>query len=540
EDDVPYRLLGPVASLWSPGYSELWYRLGIMPSDLYFSEVDTDLDWDTNDDGYYGVYDPDSVLYKYLGGPPPDTLEPTDVIPEVFVGRVLAFTDADGDPNEVANWVSKALNYEKNPGNASGMKNVLYSFDDDPSIGFQADINDLHTHYPQDFDSAWANTSSATLYDINHYYYGWMNTKSHGRWNESWVLEWIYYPDIPGDRFFSSPRWSQFPINDLSDLANQNAYFIHYSLACVQTCYDDYIDPYDPDATPVTDTSIGEGFVEAYPAGGAVASFTNTRLGMQHGSDTIQNRFLDAIFDHGIWFLGAALTQAKATDPPEEGALYLGFYSRYTVNEFGSPTTEAWTDVPVRTFTSVSLKSIPVGVPKTITVTVKYQNGPFQSPLSGARVTLYGCGVYKIGTTGSDGKKVFTNVVAETPGTILATATKHNYLPSWDNITVTGKGDMTISEKGAPLEFFMSLSSSNPVKGNLKLQYGIPLEDEGPVTLKIYDVSGRSVQTVFSEEKAAGYYDLIIPVRLLSTGTYFLRLETRNKAKTEKVIKGGE
>ncbi len=91
-----------------------------------------------------------------------------------------------------------------------------------------------------------------------------------------------------------------------------------------------------------------------------------------------------------------------------------------------------------------------------------------------------------------------------------------------------------------PTEFFMSLISSNPVKGNLKLQYGIPLEDEGPASLKIYDVSGRCVQTVFSEEKPAGYYELAIPVSSLSAGTYFLRLEASNKARTEKVIKGGD
>jgi len=70
----------------------------------------------------------------------------------------------------------------------------------------------------------------------------------------------------------------------------------------------------------------------------------------------------------------------------------------------------------------------------------------------------------------------------------------------------------------------------------LNLQFGIPLEDEGLVSLKIYDVSGRAVQTLFSEERPAGYYDLIIPVVSFSPGTYFIRLETQNKAKTEKVV----
>lgn len=530
EDDVPYRLLGPVASGLSPYPNDYWYRLGIMPSDLYFSEVDTNVDWDTNDDGYYGVYDPDSSIYKYLDGPPPDTLEPEDVIPEVFVGRILA-----KDTTEVQNWVLKALNYEKSPGNASGMKNVLHSSDAADS----QQVDTLINHYPGDFHHFVTNSSGATKDSLNTYYYGWVNTISHGRWNESWVLQW-QQDTIPADRFFSSPRWSPFNINDLSDLTNQNAYFIHYSIACVQTCYDDYIDPYDPAATPVTDTSIGEGFVEAYPARGAVASFTNTRLGLNFGSNTIQNRFLDAIFDNGVWFTGAAFTQAKATDPTGEGDGYLGFYSRYTVNEFGSPITEAWTDIPKTTKDTASPMQITVGVPTNITVTVRYWSGSSWVLLSGARVTLYGCGVYKLGITNSRGYYTFTGVTADSTGTIAATASKHNYKPSFKYITVTSKGTELAQDENLPQEFFMSLASSNPVKGNLKLQYGIPLEDEGPVSLKIYDVSGRVVQTVFSEEKNAGFYEVSIPTGSFLAGAYFIRLETARKARTEKMIKGGE
>ena len=73
------------------------------------------------------------------------------------------------------------------------------------------------------------------------------------------------------------------------------------------------------------------------------------------------------------------------------------------------------------------------------------------------------------------------------------------------------------------------------IDGNLP-QFGIPLEDEGLISLKIYDVSGRAVQTVFSEEKGAGYYDLSVPTSSFQAGTYFLRLEAGTKAITEKII----
>ena len=168
----------------------------------------------------------------------------------------------------------------------------------------------------------------------------------------------------------------------------------------------------------------------------------------------------------------------------------------------------------------------------------KVKDDPFHAAFDGARVVLYGCGYYNIQTTNSQGRAYFT-VTAQPPGgTIITTASKHNYKPAQTNIYAAKAG--LASDINLPTEFFLSLASSNPVKGDLKLQYGIPFEDEGFVSLKIYDVSGRCVQTVFSEQKAVGYYDLSIPVSSLPAGTYFMRLEAGAKAVTKKIIKGGE
>jgi len=520
EDEVPYRMLGPVATQIA-NQNQLWEAMAVMPSDLYFSEVD--VEWNPNNDEWWGVYDPEDEL-----PPDDDGLEPEDVVPEVFVGRVLA-KESPPFLSETQRWVAKALNYEKNPGNASGMKNVLHSYD--PM--FDANVTDAETHFPPNFTHTEVTTSAGTLYEINNHYYGWMNTCAHGRWNKCWILSWDQN-DQPDDRFFSSPMWGE---PDLSDLTNANAYFIHYSVACLQTCYDDY---YYPDDPGVTDTSIGEGFVEAYMNKGAVASFTNTRLGVQFGSDTIRNRFMDAVFDDGIWFLGATLTQAKATDPPSEGYAYRGFYSRYTVNEFGSPITEAWTDIPKTTrIWRIQPSSIPEDQTSNVAVYVQVKIGSYWFALPTARVTLYGCNVYSIGYTNEQGRVSFTITPTE-PGTITVTATKHDHLYSQGGITVLPAKSGLASDAELPLEFFMSLASSNPVKGNLKLKFGIPLEDEGFVSLKIYDVSGRCVQTVFSEEKTAGFYEVSIPTGSLPAGAYFIGLEAGIKAKTEKLIKGGE
>jgi len=516
EDNVPYRKLGPAATGWGP-YDSNWQRWCVIPSDLYFSDLT--INWNPNGDGYYGAYGFSSQ------GIPNDISEDSLIIPDVFIGRVVARTVAD--TNEVANWVTKVLDYEKNPGNTAGMNRVLHSSDDD----FDAEVDLLKTYYPLNFVQIEAYSSTSTLYEINHNCYGWMNTIAHGLWNRCWVLDW--QNGQPVDQFFSFPQW---PGTDLSELINENAYFIHYSVACEQTCYDDF-GLGSPDY-PNTDTTIGEGFVEAYPNRGAVASFTNTRLGWDANLE-IEQAFLEAIFDNNIWQLGPADAESKSLNLEVQGWPGQEFYAKYTVNLFGAPPTEAWTDVPTMSTTiTASPNTIQKDVPTNITVSARYGT-KITYPLVGAMVTLYGCGVYKMGTTGPNGQYLFTGVKATSAGTIVATATKHSYKPAQANITVTARAVLA-SDVRFPDEFFMTLSSSNPLKGDLKLEYGIPFEDEGLVSLKIYDVSGRCVQTVFSEEKTAGYYDLLVPFSSLSAGSYFIRLEIRNKAITEKMIKGGE
>ena len=74
-----------------------------------------------------------------------------------------------------------------------------------------------------------------------------------------------------------------------------------------------------------------------------------------------------------------------------------------------------------------------------------------------------------------------------------------------------------------------------PTWNNYPVQEEIPLEDEGPISLKLYDPSGRLAMTLFSENKTAGYYDFSWEPDL-PAGLYFLRMSTANKALTSKII----
>ena len=525
---IPYRKLGPIPT-WEAEYDldsdplTGWKHYCVIPSDLYFSEVD--INWNPSHppdppDQYWGVWN----LYPDQWFPPehPMTdINPSSIIPDIFVGRVLAYTPSFGPPaqNEVTTWVNKVLNYEQNPGNANGLTNVLYTGQETVNnlLFYEDYYPRVNGEYPDYFDDDVSFSAIETRNLINANYYGWLNNFSHGYENRGWLTDnGVFY----GINYHPQPQDAS-----VYELTNQNAYFIGYSVACYQTGYDDY-----PGSPWIHDTTVGEALVEAYPNRGAVAAVSNTRLG-KDVHVAIQVYFLEAIFTNGLWFLGAADAYAK------DGSRASHLYARYSPNLFGSPLTEVWTNTPVLTTTTVSPNRIPVNQTRSVTVTVRYFNGETYVPLSNARVTLYGCAIYRIGYTNARGQVSYTITPTQT-GTIKVTATKHDYKPSQANITVANKGDMAISddEGKLPPEFFMAITSSNPVKGALNLQYGIPLEDEGLVSLKIYDVSGRVVQTIFSEEKSAGYYDLSIPTSSFSAGAYFLRLEAGAKAKTEKII----
>ena len=509
--DIPFRILavGNYSEYQPPSLNSL------IPSDLYFENLDRN--WNGDGDDFYGEPTHDAGSF--------------DLESEVFTGRILAYTSQSPlDPNEIANWVTRVLNYEKDPRNASGLTRVFFSCGEYPQgqLGYNYyDYRDaMMAEMPGcTYDYTFSKWGTLSYINDPSHKIGWLFTYAHGDPNAAWIVD--------DGKFYGGnnrPGWEP----NVLQMTNQNKYFIHYSIACKQNAYDD---PLFGPPVVLTDTTVGEAFVEASYLGGAVASFTNTRDGHaaalihQSVSANQQALVLHSIFSNGQWFLGAAKAEAKF--------LLLGDasnYDKYSLNLFGSPPTEAWTNTPVVTATTVSPNNIPVNQSSSVTVTVRYGSGFPPPVLPNARVTLYGCDIYRIGYTNDQGQVSFTITPTET-GTIKVTATKHDYKPSQTNPYVGLKGGVA-SDVNLPTEFFMALSSSNPVKGNLKLQFGIPLEDEGLISLKIYDVSGRAVQTVFSEEKSAGYYDLSVPISSFSAGTYFLRLETTSKAKTEKIVVG--
>jgi hypothetical protein len=101
-----------------------------------------------------------------------------------------------------------------------------------------------------------------------------------------------------------------------------------------------------------------------------------------------------------------------------------------------------------------------------------------------------------------------------------------------------GKDDIITSieaeEASVPHQFLLRQNYPNPFNPTTTITFSIPLKSF--VTLKIYDVIGREIATVVSEELGNGNYSRHWNSYGLSSGVYFYRLRAGNFVETKKMI----
>ena len=98
---------------------------------------------------------------------------------------------------------------------------------------------------------------------------------------------------------------------------------------------------------------------------------------------------------------------------------------------------------------------------------------------------------------------------------------------------------MPIVEKklGAEVQSGYSLSQNHPNPFNPKTQITYTLPHANYVTLSIYDLLGKEVQTLVSKFQKAGEYSLHFNAYNLSSGIYFYQLKVGNEfVETKKMM----
>ena len=92
----------------------------------------------------------------------------------------------------------------------------------------------------------------------------------------------------------------------------------------------------------------------------------------------------------------------------------------------------------------------------------------------------------------------------------------------------------------APKEFSLSQNYPNPFNPTTKIRYTIAPPNlpkgEALVQLKIYDILGKEVETLVSQEQTAGYYEVNFDGSRYASGVYIYRLVAGDYVSTKKMM----
>ena len=120
-----------------------------------------------------------------------------------------------------------------------------------------------------------------------------------------------------------------------------------------------------------------------------------------------------------------------------------------------------------------------------------------------------------------------------TLGSIVFTS---NAITSPDTLSISGVGVITSVEQGniaIPTAFALSQNYPNPFNPSTTIRFALP--KTCPVTLKVFDLLGREVTTLLSQDLGAGHFAVKWQANVPS-GIYFYRLQAGEYVETKKLI----
>ncbi|MDC0645833.1 T9SS type A sorting domain-containing protein [bacterium] len=95
---------------------------------------------------------------------------------------------------------------------------------------------------------------------------------------------------------------------------------------------------------------------------------------------------------------------------------------------------------------------------------------------------------------------------------------------------------VSISDEIVPYVFDLKPSYPNPFNPSTTIRFNIPSEIQHAVSLQVYDISGRMVETLVNEKLEPGQYDIQWNAAQHSSGVYFLKMNSGSFTKTQKLI----
>jgi hypothetical protein len=85
-----------------------------------------------------------------------------------------------------------------------------------------------------------------------------------------------------------------------------------------------------------------------------------------------------------------------------------------------------------------------------------------------------------------------------------------------------------------PKEFYLYQNYPNPFNPTTTIKYDVARP--GMVELIIFDMLGRKVKSLVSEQQNAGSYDVVFNASHLASGVYFYKLSANDYVETKKMV----
>ncbi|MCX6834959.1 MAG: C25 family cysteine peptidase [candidate division Zixibacteria bacterium] len=475
--------------------------------DLYFADLTGD--WDADGDGVWGEKYTDAV----------------DVNPELLVGRLPINT-----PEEAANYVSKLIRYETDPG--EGERSYLqqaffFSSDQMRDYGEHGQHGAIAEAYPDWFeidtvsgveqangaDPAPTNPNLIDLAPILNQGFGIVNIIAHGR-SDGFVLKSAYYNEWPKTYLLSNGDGSDHGV--LTDLMPYEKPAFVYSLACNNGGF-------DMDQPPLgqADISLVQQLIGS-PVG-AVGMVAYSRWGWISVSYILQQAFFDSLFAH--------------PDRPAVEALYASkavfYYYRdlvYGLNFYGDPTLRVYTRVPAKPGVVTNLKDHGLEVAVSVDGQVAEECRLLLTE-NGQMLDEY--------ATDLNGRVTIAFPFEKTSRYRLSAliqgdaVTQVDYIPS----LVTDVDEDTVSM--LPVQFALHQNYPNPFNPSTNIAFDLPVHSD--VSLRVYNLLGQQIAQLIDGSIEAGFHSLTWNGTTASgepagSGVYFYRLESGNATFTKKMI----
>jgi len=97
-----------------------------------------------------------------------------------------------------------------------------------------------------------------------------------------------------------------------------------------------------------------------------------------------------------------------------------------------------------------------------------------------------------------------------------------------------GTLDIPFENQFTALDYELSQNYPNPFNPTTIISYQIPVK--GFVSIRVYDILGREVQTLVNEEKSPGKYEVSLDASSLTSGVYFYKIKSENYSDVKKML----